>query len=115
MGPWWTAALMDQAIGRAVRIGQNEKVEVHRLILKEEASMNIDKKMLTAAERKRDLCTRFLHIARGSDAGSDPQEESDESDTASVASVASVASTTSAVSQHSFQQLPVVADDENPN
>jgi SNF2 family DNA or RNA helicase len=103
MGPWWTAALMDQAIGRAVRIGQNEKVEVHRLILKEEASMNIDKKMLGAAERKRDLCTRFLHIARGSEAGSDPQEDSD---TASV-----VSSDTDA----SFQQVPVVADDENPN
>lgn len=66
MGPWWTAALMDQAIGRAVRIGQSAKVEVHRLILREEASMNIDKKMLTAAERKRELCETFLRIARGS-------------------------------------------------
>jgi SNF2 family DNA or RNA helicase len=64
MGPWWTAALMDQAIGRAVRIGQTEKVEVHHLILKEEASMNIDKKMLAAAEKKRDLCARFLSLAR---------------------------------------------------
>lgn len=78
MGPWWTAALMDQAIGRAVRIGQTEKVEVHHLLLREEASMNIDKKMLSAAERKRDLCERFLEMARTpdtvSEADEDPQE-----------------------------------------
>lgn len=101
MGPWWTAALMDQAIGRAVRIGQNDQVEVHRLILKEEASMNIDKRMLGAAERKRDLCNRFLKIARG--AGGDPEEgmedEVDHDDRHSVAS---------------FEHLPVIADDENP-
>jgi SNF2 family DNA or RNA helicase len=103
MGPWWTAALMDQAIGRAVRIGQNDKVEVHRLILKEEASMNIDKKMLSAAERKRELCLRFLSIARGSDSGSDPTVNSDDDDSSSVAST------------DSFQRLPVIADDENPH
>jgi SNF2 family DNA or RNA helicase len=77
MGPWWTAALMDQAIGRAVRIGQTEQVEVHRLILKEEASMNIDKRMLGAAARKRDLCARFLAIARGPGEGGDPEVEDD--------------------------------------
>ena len=75
MGPWWTAALMDQAIGRAVRIGQTEKVEVHHLILKEEASMNIDKKMLAAAEKKRDLCARFLSLARIQKEDSDPQND----------------------------------------
>lgn len=98
MGPWWTAALMDQAIGRAVRIGQTEQVEVHRLILKEEASMNIDKKMLMAAERKRDLCARFLGLARPPDSSSDPEED----DTDTVAS------------DDSFERLPVIADDENP-
>lgn len=92
MGPWWTAALMDQAIGRAVRIGQKESVEVHRLILKEEASMNIDKKMLVAAERKRDLCQRFLSLTQMEDGASDPEDDENAS----------------------FQQLPVVADDENP-
>ncbi len=64
MGPWWTAALMDQAIGRAVRIGQKEVVEVHHLLLKEEQSMNIDRRMISAAEKKRDLCERFLDLAR---------------------------------------------------
>jgi SNF2 family DNA or RNA helicase len=103
MGPWWTAALMDQAIGRAVRIGQTEQVEVHRLILKEEASMNIDRKMLGAAERKRGLCHSFLMMARGT--SGDPEEGSDEDDSASVVSAASV---------HSFQRLPVIDDNENP-
>jgi SNF2 family DNA or RNA helicase len=52
MGPWWTAALMDQAIGRAVRIGQTKKVLVHHLVLKEEESTNIDLMMLEKAEMK---------------------------------------------------------------
>lgn len=60
MGPWWTAAIMDQAIGRAVRIGQKNHVVVHHLILKEEETMNIDKRMLEAAEVKRHLCNEFL-------------------------------------------------------
>lgn len=63
MGPWWTAALMDQAIGRAVRIGQKGQVKVHNLILKEEETLNIDKQMLDAMERKRDLCQAFLAAA----------------------------------------------------
>lgn len=103
MGPWWTAALMDQAIGRAVRIGQTEQVEVHRLILKEEASMNIDRKMLGAAERKRGLCHSFLSIARGS--SGDPEDESSDDDSVSIVSSDSDAS---------FQRIPVIADDENP-
>jgi SNF2 family DNA or RNA helicase len=100
MGPWWTAALMDQAVGRAVRIGQNDQVEVHHLVLKEEASMNIDRRMLDAAERKRDLCGKFLGIARGTESGSDPAADDD--DTVSVSS------------DSSFERLPVIADDENP-
>lgn len=65
MGPWWTAALMDQAIGRAVRIGQTEEVVVHRLVLKEEETMNIDKHMMLAAEKKRGMCEEFLSMANG--------------------------------------------------
>jgi len=100
MGPWWTAALMDQAIGRAVRIGQKEKVEVHHLILKEEASMNIDKSMLEAAERKRDLCSRFLSIARGDGMGSDPTTEEDAPRPGAV-------ERDDAASVDSFERLPV--------
>jgi SNF2 family DNA or RNA helicase len=65
MGPWWTAALMDQAVGRAVRIGQTNKVMVHHLVLKEEESTNIDKMMLEKAELKRGLCEEFLGYAKG--------------------------------------------------
>jgi hypothetical protein len=60
--------------------------------------MNIDKKMLTAAERKRDLCHRFLSIARNSD-GADPQEEDDGD---------------SVMTADSFERFPIISDDENP-
>lgn len=65
MGPWWTASVIDQAIGRAVRIGQTEKVIVSQLVLKEEETLNIDLTMLDAAERKRGLCEMFLQFAKG--------------------------------------------------
>jgi SNF2 family DNA or RNA helicase len=66
MSPWWTAALMDQAIGRAVRIGQKETVEVFMLVLKEEETMNIDETMLQKAESKRGMLEKvFLHASRG--------------------------------------------------
>lgn len=66
MSPWWTAALMDQAVGRAVRMGQKEIVEVTLLVLKEEDSMNIDEKMLERADEKRGILTKvFQHASRG--------------------------------------------------
>jgi SNF2 family DNA or RNA helicase len=66
MSPWWTSALMDQAIGRAVRIGQKETVEVFMLVLKEEETMNIDETMLEKAEEKRGMLEKaFLHASRG--------------------------------------------------
>jgi SNF2 family DNA or RNA helicase len=66
MSPWWTSALMDQAVGRAVRIGQLETVEVTLLILKEEETMNIDEKMLDKADEKRGMLQQvFLHASRG--------------------------------------------------
>lgn len=66
MSPWWTAALMNQAIGRAVRIGQKEVVEVTHFVLKEEETLNIDQWMLAKAEAKGELLTRLmLHASRG--------------------------------------------------
>lgn len=66
MSPWWTAALMDQAVGRAVRMGQKEIVEVTLLILKEEDSMNIDETMLEKADEKRGILQKvFQHASRG--------------------------------------------------
>jgi SNF2 family DNA or RNA helicase len=63
MSPWWTAALMDQAVGRAVRIGQNKKVEVHHFRLEEEQSINIDELMIEKVDAKREMCDWFLDNA----------------------------------------------------
>ena len=74
ISPWWTAALMDQAVGRAVRMGQTETVKVHHLQLQEENSLNIDELMLQAVSRKRELCNWFLDTAcRGYEEEEDPQ------------------------------------------
>jgi len=62
-GPWWTNALMEQAIGRAVRIGQKKQVDVHILRLKEETALNIDAYMLDKANAKGDLCKKVLGSA----------------------------------------------------
>jgi hypothetical protein len=57
---------MDQAVGRAVRIGQTEVVEVTRLVLKEEETMNIDRMMLEKVEDKRSqLEIMFTHASDG--------------------------------------------------
>lgn len=83
MSPWWTAAMMDQAIGRAVRIGQEETVEVTLLVLKEEESMNIDEKMLGKATAKRGVLDKlFQYASRGATVSQEPVED----DTESVAS-----------------------------
>lgn len=62
-GPWWTAALMEQAIGRAVRIGQTEVVRVYHLRLEEEDALNIDQFMMEKAATKGELCERVLAAA----------------------------------------------------
>jgi len=62
-GPWWTKALMDQAVGRAVRIGQRDVVQVYNVVLKEEGDMNIDRYMTDAATRKGELCKTVLEAA----------------------------------------------------
>jgi SNF2 family DNA or RNA helicase len=62
-GPWWTKALMEQAVGRAVRIGQKNEVQVISLSLKEEEALNIDKYMLDKAAEKGELCRGVLASA----------------------------------------------------
>ncbi len=59
-GPWWTAALMQQAVGRAVRIGQKNQVTVFHMVLKEEGGLNIDKLMKTKAAAKGKMCAEVL-------------------------------------------------------
>jgi len=62
-GPWWTKALMEQAVGRAVRIGQKKVVNVYSLRLKEEEAINIDAYMFDKAEEKGHLCKKVLQSA----------------------------------------------------
>lgn len=65
-GPWWTKAMMNQAVGRAVRIGQKNQVVVHHLLLKEDKTMNIDKIICDKAESKGRLNKLVLMAANRS-------------------------------------------------
>jgi hypothetical protein len=65
-GPWWTSALMQQAVGRAVRIGQKKVVTVYNLRLKEEGAINIDTYMFDKANSKGELCKKALLMANTS-------------------------------------------------
>lgn len=70
MSPWWTSALMDQAIARAVRMGQTEVVKVYHLRLAAEHSgaINIDEMINAKAEEKRKMLEKlFALCAKGSD------------------------------------------------
>jgi len=64
--PWWTAALMDQAVGRVLRLGQTDQVKIHHVLLREEMenSINIDEFMSRKVEIKRALCEQLLSAAR---------------------------------------------------
>jgi SNF2 family DNA or RNA helicase len=62
MSPWWTNAMMEQAIGRAVRIGQREQVQVTILSLRGEDCLNIDEKMLKRGFEKRGIMERLFNI-----------------------------------------------------
>jgi SNF2 family DNA or RNA helicase len=57
VSPWWTAALIDQAIARAVRMGQTEVVKVYHLQLaaEKEATINIDNMINAKASEKRKM------------------------------------------------------------
>ena len=57
--PWWTAALMDQALGRALRIGQVNTVHVYWLHLSVETTFNIDQFIEEKATTKRSLAETF--------------------------------------------------------
>jgi SNF2 family DNA or RNA helicase len=65
-GPWWTSALIQQAVGRAVRIGQTKQVIVYHLHLKAEGEddyMNIDHFISKKAAEKGELCSKVLENA----------------------------------------------------
>ena len=63
MSPWWTAAMMDQAVARAVRIGQKRQVTVTHLILAEETTFNIDTFIEAKVQYKRKLQDIVLNPA----------------------------------------------------
>jgi SNF2 family DNA or RNA helicase len=63
ISPWWTQALMNQAIARAVRMGQKEIVEVHLLMLAVEDSINIDDMMMGHADVKGQVLREVLSKA----------------------------------------------------
>jgi SNF2 family DNA or RNA helicase len=63
VSPWWTSALMDQAIARAVRIGQTSIVHVYHLHLSAEKdnSVNIDVLVGHKADEKRKMLLKLFH------------------------------------------------------
>lgn len=67
VSPWWTSALLDQAIGRAVRIGQKNVVKIYWLRLKTEndESFNIDSFIMDKADSKRELGLKFQGFSAG--------------------------------------------------
>lgn len=62
VSPWWTSALMDQAIARAVRIGQTEVVHVYHLHLaaESESAVNIDVLVGHKAQEKRKMLEKLF-------------------------------------------------------
>jgi SNF2 family DNA or RNA helicase len=67
VSPWWTSALMDQAIARAVRMGQKEIVHVYHLRLAAEsataeAAVNIDELINAKAEEKRKMLEKLFTL-----------------------------------------------------
>jgi SNF2 family DNA or RNA helicase len=85
VSPYWTAALMDQAVARAVRMGQTKQVHVYHLLLEAEqsGSINIDELINSKAEEKRymlneifDRCADYIEDNKDEDA--DINEDADE-------------------------------------
>lgn len=66
VSPWWTSALMDQAIARAVRMGQTKVVHVYHLHLKaeQENTINIDTIVNEKAEQKRVMLKRLFALCK---------------------------------------------------
>jgi SNF2 family DNA or RNA helicase len=83
VSPWWTSALMDQAVARAVRMGQKEIVKVYhlRLAAEHESAINIDEMINAKAEEKRKMLEKlFAMCSKGTDYKDDPSDESSSDD-----------------------------------
>lgn len=64
VSPWWTSALMDQAIARAVRMGQTQIVKVYnlKLVAENSKSINIDNLVNSKAEEKRKMLEKLFEM-----------------------------------------------------
>ena len=64
VSPWWTSALMDQAVARAVRMGQTRLVKVYhlRLMAENEGTISIDTLVNTKAEEKRKMLEKLFRL-----------------------------------------------------
>jgi len=73
--PYWTSAMMDQAIGRAVRIGQKDVVQVYHLLMDTDMGRNIDTFTADIAEAKRAMGEAYFAAADGDDLDSEDEGE----------------------------------------
>jgi SNF2 family DNA or RNA helicase len=66
VSPWWTSALIDQAVARAVRMGQSKVVHVYHLHLKaeHENTINIDALVNEKAEEKRIMLKNLFELCK---------------------------------------------------
>jgi len=64
VSPWWTSAMMDQAVARAVRMGQTRVVHVYHLALSAEkdGAIQIDRLIQHKADQKRLLLLRLFTL-----------------------------------------------------
>jgi len=62
--PWWTSALLEQAKGRAIRIGQKDIVKIYWLKLKAEGDrFSIDEFIMEKVEAKKTMADNLLNLA----------------------------------------------------
>ena len=83
VSPWWTSALMDQAIARAVRMGQKEIVHVYHLRLAAESAtagdaINIDELVNAKAEEKRKMLEKLFVLCSDGASNESSDEAGDE-------------------------------------
>ena len=68
--PWWNLSAQNQATDRAYRIGQKNRVQVYKLIMKD----SIEEKIQNLQKQKNDLAQVFVENNDGSITAMNPQE-----------------------------------------
>lgn len=69
----WNPAVIDQAVARAYRIGQTERVEVHHILLADGAEKNLDRYIAKMHGNKRDIA-KELHEKLVCESAVNPKE-----------------------------------------